>query len=102
MMNDALIIFAQKQVEIAMLQLNATKRFFEQIKGDSLIQNNEFQWVYIEKLAEVTGLSVNAIRNRVNRKEFLEETHYRREKPGTKKSRLIFNIVEINKYLSGS
>jgi hypothetical protein len=102
MMNDALIIFAKQQVEIAMLQLQNTRSFFEKIKGDSHTQNSEFQWVYIEKLAEATGLSINGIRNRVSRKKLVEGIHYRKEKPGSKNSRLLFNITEIDRYLGGN
>ncbi len=101
-MNDqALINFAKKQIEIATLQLNATKIFLETTCAESVKSDNELNWVYIEKLADLTGLSINAIRNRVSRKEWIEGTHYRRENENSKKSRLIFDIKKISTYLSG-
>ena len=86
MLNDqALIDFAKKQVEISTLQLNATKVFLENIRTEPVPNSNEISWAYIEKLAYMTGLSVNGIRNRVSRKELIENIHYRLENPLQKK-----------------
>jgi len=102
MLNDkALIDFAKKQVEISTLQLNATKIFLENVCTELVPDSSEISWAYIEKLANMTGLSINGIRNRVSRKELIENIHYRRENPLQKKSRLIFNIAAVNDYLSG-
>jgi hypothetical protein len=104
MNEQKLINFAKKHYQVTVLQMNITKEFLESIIENNTnhnLQSEITQWVFIDKISQITGLSVNGIRNRISRREWVENIHYRRENPSQKKSRLIFNIVAINNYLSG-
>jgi Putative excisionase (DUF1233) len=103
-MND-LLLFAESQYQAALLQLTATKNLMESVRENGLKHNLNpeptLDWVYIDRLSEISGLTANAIRNRVSRGAWREGLHYRHERPESKKSRIIFNISEIQKCLSG-
>ena len=100
-----LIVFAEAQYQAELIQLNAAKNLLESIRTNAIAKNTEsvssLQWVYIDRLSEISGLSRSAIRNRISRGTWREGLHYRHERPDSKKSRIIFNLTEINKCLSG-
>ena len=68
-MND-LLLFAESQYQAALLQLTAAKNLVESVKEINLKQNMDPEpilgWVYIDRLSELSGLTANAIRNRVS------------------------------------
>ena len=66
-----LIVFAEAQYQAALIQLNAAKNLLESIRTNAIAKNTEsvssLQWVYIDRLSEISGLSRSAIRNRISR-----------------------------------
>ncbi len=94
-------LFAEAQYQAALLQLNAASKLLETVEcSSSEKQSSTLEWIYINKLSEITGLTINSIRNRIARGTWKEGIHYRHE-CNKKKSRIIFNFVEISKWLAG-
>jgi hypothetical protein len=104
---ENLIVFAESQYKTAVLQLKVAKELLDNIRSNSSTSaeikanDTDLHWVYIDKLSELTGLSKNGIRNRIARKIWKKGIHYRNETTQAK-SRLLFNLKEINKLLSNS
>ncbi len=93
--------FAEAQYQAALIQLKAATQLLENI--NSPIQDKEpiaSEWVYMQRLSDITGLSTNAIRNRIARGIWRDGVHYRHEH-GKKNSRIIFNFREISSWLAG-
>lgn len=94
--------FAEAQYQAALLQLNAASKLLESVVESTSVQaqSSTSEWIYINKLSEMTGLSTNSIRNRIARGNWKEGIHFRHE-CNKKKSRIIFNFWEIRKWLAG-
>jgi len=97
---NALLQFAQSQYKIAKLQLESAEKLLKEAEEQSLEIDQTDQWVYIKKLSARLGLSTNAIYSR-KRNEWIEGIHWKRERPG-KRSNLLFNTVEIQKWLQNT
>jgi hypothetical protein len=93
--------FAEAQYQAALLQLNAASQLLDSVKSSSApAQPPSSDWIYMHRLSEITGLTTNAIRNRIARGAWKEGVHFRHESD-KKKSRIIFNFTEISKWLAG-
>lgn len=55
------------------------------------------EWVTIQKLAEESGYTVEALRSKINRGDFIEGYHWRKARDG----RIHFNIKAYNQWVSG-
>jgi len=55
------------------------------------------EWVTIQKLAGESGYSVNALRSKISRGDFIEGYHWRKSRDG----RIQFNIKAYNEWVSG-
>ncbi|MBS3955487.1 MAG: excisionase family protein [Methylomicrobium sp.] len=95
-------LFAEAQYQAALLQLNAASKLLETVERPSAEAQSSStpEWIYINRLSEITGLTTNSIRNRIARGAWREGIHFRHE-CDKKKSRIIFNFKEISKWLAG-
>lgn len=91
-----LLHFAQAQVNAARLQLEAAEKLLENARMEQEIDDAP-NWVYIEEAGKRIGLTKNAVYARA-KNDWTEGKHYKRERPG-KKTRLIFNLAEIQKWM---
>jgi hypothetical protein len=101
---SALLHFAEAQYQAALLQLEAARRLLDEAqRTEPTVKpvDQPVTWVFIGRLAELTGLTKDAIHNRVARGTFIENVHYRKEHPGKIRSRLIFNLENVNLCLAG-
>ncbi len=55
------------------------------------------EWVTIQKLAADTGYSVQALRAKINRGDFIQGLHWRKSRDG----RIQFNIEAYNSWVKG-
>lgn len=88
--------FAESQYQAALIQLEAAKNLLEQSRIQQEIDDAP-NWVYIDEAAKRIGLTKNAVYARA-RLHWTVGIQYKRERPG-KKTRLIFNMAEIQKWL---
>lgn len=58
---------------------------------------NPTKWITIQKLAEATGYSEKALRNKIMRGDFLQGIHYRKSPDG----RIHFNLEAYEKWVEG-
>ena len=103
-MSTGLLEFAEAQYQAALLQLEAARKLRDHaraVKENPPPVVSPITWVYINRLSELTGLSPDAIRHRVNRGSWMEGIHYRKEVAGKPKSRVIYNLEEISRWLAG-
>ncbi len=52
-------------------------------------------WITIQRVAELTGYSVNALRHKINRGQLVEEQHWRKARDG----RILFHVENFNAWL---
>lgn len=55
------------------------------------------EWITIQKLAEVSGYTVAALRSKIARGEFLEGVHWKHAPDG----RVHFNVKAYNEWVQG-
>lgn len=54
-----------------------------------------FEWVTLKKVAEETGYTVAAIRNKIQRGQLYENVHWRKAQDG----RIMIHVASFNDYL---